>query len=90
MVSSDVAGEFADVYSNDEMSLILQNGKADGKFQLNLLMANRINLLNAGLSDSNIFTADICTSCNPKLLFSHRASEGKRGLMCNFIYLKGV
>ena len=89
-VSSDVAGKFAGVYSNDEMALILQNGRTEGKFQLNLLMANRINLINAGLADSNIFTADICTCCNPKLLFSHRASEGKRGLMCNFIYLKGV
>ncbi len=89
-VSSDVAGEFAGVYSDDEMALILQNGRTEGKFQLNLLMANRINLINAGLADNNIFTADICTCCNPKLLFSHRASEGKRGLMCNFIYLKGV
>ena len=31
---------------------------------------------------------DICTRCNPKLLFSHRASHGKRGNLGGFLYLK--
>lgn len=87
-VSLDVADRFKSSYSKEEAEMILKNGKADDKFYLDLLMANRINLINCGLLSSNIYTADICTCCNPRLMFSHRASGGRRGLMCNFIYIK--
>ncbi len=89
-ISLDVADKFTNAYSDRQIPLILKPGKSSDKFYLDLLMANRVNLINCGIKPSNIYTADVCTCCNPKLLPSHRATGGKRGLMCNFIYIKGV
>lgn len=58
------------------------------KYYLNLHAANRINLENAGLLPCNIYTTDICTCCNPDILFSHRASKGKRGGLCGYLMIK--
>lgn len=88
-VSSDVAEEFKAAYSDGELGLILEAKQESGKYKLNLPMANVINLQNAGISMKNINVADICTCCNPKLLFSHRATKGQRGIMCNFISIQG-
>lgn len=90
-VSEDVAIEFMKVYSAEETELILtpdDNNKCTGKYHLDLIAANYINLINAGLLPHNIYVADVCTSCNKELLFSHRASGGRRGIMCNFIYMR--
>ena len=89
-VSEDVAIEFMKVYSAEETELILtpdDNNKCTGKYHLDLIAANYINLINAGLLPHNIYVADVCTSCNKELLFSHRASGGRRGIMCNFCLL---
>ncbi len=75
-------------YTDKELEFILKEGKSEGKYQLNLLAANYINIINCGIPSSNIYVSDVCTSCNSDMLFSHRASKGKRGIMCNFIYLK--
>ncbi len=55
------------------------------KYRLDLWETNRQIMLEAGLRYENIEIPDICTCCNPKLLFSHRASEGKRGNLCGFL-----
>jgi YfiH family protein len=39
---------------------------------LDLKKANRAQLLAAGLRPQNIFVSDLCTACNPGLLFSYR------------------
>lgn len=57
------------------------------KYQLNLWEANRQVLLEAGIPASQIEVTDICTCCNPDLLFSHRASHGKRGNLGAFMKL---
>ena len=87
-VSADVADRFNNAYTKDELKIILKVGKASGKYQLNLSAANYINLINCGIKASNIYVSDVCTCCNSDILFSHRASHGRRGIMCNFIYLK--
>ncbi len=87
-VSGDVAERFSEAYGSDELELILKAKQEPGKYNLNLPMANVINLQNAGLDINNINVADICTCCNHKLLFSHRATKGKRGIMCNFISIQ--
>lgn len=87
-VSADVAKAFTDNYTSLECKLIIENGVAADKYQLDLISANYINLANEGILPSNIYVADVCTSHNKDILFSHRASGGKRGIMCNFIYLK--
>lgn len=62
--------------------------KADGKFMVDLLETNRRILLSAGVKADNITISDLCTKCNSDLLWSHRATGGKRGTMAAFMTLK--
>ncbi|MCD6485923.1 MAG: peptidoglycan editing factor PgeF [Syntrophobacterales bacterium] len=63
-------------------------GKKEGKWMLGLSAANRFQLLDAGVPPENIFSADICTSCNRDIFFSHRGESGGTGRQLNFIMLK--
>ncbi len=56
------------------------------KYYLDLQMINKQILENSGVKE--IFVCDICTCCNKDELFSHRGSNGKRGLMVNLIQIK--
>ncbi len=51
------------------------------KIFLDLVEANRRQLLDAGVSAKRIETSPLCTSCNTALLFSHRAEKGITGRM---------
>ena len=84
-VSQDTINEFRKNYSQSECELIIQPENKPGKYLLNLPGADYINLINAGVRPENIYLSDVCTSENSDILFSHRASSGKRGIMCNFI-----
>jgi len=48
---------------------------------LDLVEANRQQLLAAGLPAKNIEASPLCTNCHPELLFSYRAEHGKTGRM---------
>jgi purine-nucleoside/S-methyl-5'-thioadenosine phosphorylase / adenosine deaminase len=48
---------------------------------LDLVEANRRQLLDAGVRKQNIYAASLCTNCRTDLLFSHRAEKGKTGRM---------
>lgn len=76
-VSEDVAEQFADEFRNHQDEILINKGK--GKYLLDLWKANEIVLTEAGVKKDNIAVTNICTCCNPALLFSHRASQGKRG-----------
>ncbi len=56
--------------------------------KLNLAEANRRQLLTAGLKESSIAVVGGCTSCQPQLFFSHRASGGRAGRMMNVIGIR--
>lgn len=58
-----------------------------GKYQLDLWEANRQVMLEAGIPAEQIEVTDLCTCCNPELLFSHRASHGQRGNLGAFMML---
>ena len=58
------------------------------KYQLDLWKANEYILLNCGVLREHIETTCLCTCCNPTVLFSHRASKGRRGGLGAFIRLK--
>ena len=62
--------------------------KENGKYQLDLWKVNAIILEEAGVLPQNIAVTNICTCCNPDLLFSHRASRGTRGNLGAFLCLK--
>ncbi len=68
--------------------MLLAEGKAEGKYQLDLWLANYIVLRRAGISAENIDMTDICTNCNPEYLFSHRATGGKRGNLAACLMMK--
>ena len=78
-VSEDVACHFP-------ASCLIDKG--NGKYQLDLAEANRLILKESGLKPQNIYKPDLCTRCNPDLLFSHRATQGKRGNLGAFLMIK--
>lgn len=84
-VSEDVAVQFRNKFSDRQEQEAILLAKGNGKYQLNLWEANRLILKKAGILEENIIVTDICTCCNPDYLFSHRASEGKRGNLGAFI-----
>lgn len=84
-VSRDVAEAFIFAFPIHEKE-ILQAG-ALGKYQLDLWKANEIVLTEAGVLKEHIDLAGLCTCCNSSILFSHRASKGKRGNLGAFLML---
>lgn len=74
--------------SQKEIEDCLLYQKENGKYQLNLWYANFRVFRDAGVPDENIEVTDVCTCCNPELLFSHRASQGRRGNLGAFLMLK--
>lgn len=59
--------------------------KENGKYMIDLLETNRQILVAAGVKNENITVSDVCTNCNSELLWSHRATKGKRGTMSAFM-----
>ena len=45
-------------------------------------------LMGAGVREENITLPNLCTACNADLLFSHRASKGKRGNLGAFLMIR--
>lgn len=85
-ISEDVADRFKKEFAGHEEEILID--KHNGHYQLDLWQSNRIVLEEAGVKPENIAVTDICTCCNPDLLFSHRASHGRRGVFGSFLYLK--
>lgn len=56
---------------------------------LDLFEANKRQLLDAGLRPAAIKLVGGCTSCQPELFFSHRASRGRAGRMLSVIGIRG-
>ncbi len=86
-VSEDVADAFYREFHGPGHGEAILLSKGNGKYQLNLWRANQIVLEEAGVLPEKIQVTDICTCCNPAYLFSHRASEGKRGNLGAFLGL---
>ena len=85
-VGPEVVEQFRNEFSEDHHNVLFYE-KPNGKYQLNLWEANRIVLKEAGIPDEQISVTDICTYCNPDLLFSHRRCADKRGYLCAFLSL---
>ena len=62
----------------------------NGRWLLDLSLANRLQLQERGVPDANILSADLCTACRQDLFFSHRASRGRTGRQINVLMLKDV
>ncbi len=81
-VGGDVAQQFA------AFPGAVRAGRRPGKYQLDLWKANLQVLCGAGVKRERIAVTDICTCCNSEYLFSHRASQGRRGNMGAFLGLR--
>jgi copper oxidase (laccase) domain-containing protein len=57
------------------------HGELPAKIFLDLVEANRRQLLDSGVPAKNIDTAAPCTACHTDLLFSYRAEKGITGRM---------
>jgi hypothetical protein len=55
---------------------------------LDLVEANRRQLLAAGLQPGAIQSVGACTNCHPELFFSHRGSRGRCGRMMSVIGIR--
>jgi YfiH family protein len=58
------------------------------KIFLDLVEANRRQLIDAGVPVKNIEASSLCTSCNARLLFSHRAEKGVTGRMMGAVGIR--
>lgn len=59
-----------------------------GRWRLDLALANRMQLEDAGLSSAHIQTAGNCVCCQKDLFFSYRRDDGETGRQIGFIMLK--
>jgi len=57
------------------------HGELPPKIFLDLVEANRRQLIAAGVPKKNVEASLLCTTCHPELLFSYRAERGKTGRM---------
>jgi YfiH family protein len=89
---------FREVYDSDPVRtrypLLFMTQRAPGhsaigpSLHLNLVEANRRQLLSAGLKPRAIHLIGGCTSCHRELFFSHRGSEGHAGRMMSVIGIR--
>ena len=86
-VGEEVAERFRQGFPGEWKDLLFE-GKESGKYQLDLWEANRRVLLGAGILENHLAVTDLCTCCNSQYLFSHRASQGKRGNLGAFLELR--
>lgn len=90
IVSEDLGLSFLEDYPNcseDDENSPMQRISED-KFQLDLWDLNRRIALESGIREEHISISGYCTMENPELFFSHRYSQGKRGLQGAFICLQ--
>ena len=57
---------------------------------LDLVEANRRQLLDLGVKKKNIFASDLCTSCRNDLLFSYRKEKGVTGRLMGVVGIKKI
>ena len=62
----------------------------NGRPHVDLKGVNRAVLLRAGLRPEHIFTSPECTMCLPGDYWSHRYTQGRRGVQGSLIMLKGT
>lgn len=67
----------------------IDDGRAPGKFHVDLKGVNRALLIRAGLEPENIDVSQECTMCRPFKYWSHRYTKGQRGSQAAVIVLTG-
>lgn len=85
-VGVEVAEQFIQRFSSIKNRIL--TSKTNGRYQLNLWEANRLQLQGAGLLGDSIDMAGVCTCCNNRQFFSYRAENGKCGRIAALLCIK--
>lgn len=86
-VSGDVIEKFRETF-DEALWPELFYEKGDGKYQLNLWRANQLVLTEAGVRKEQLAVTNVCTHCNPNILFSHRSAGTARGNLSAFLAIR--
>ena len=87
-VGMDVAEQFMNSFTQEEIDKNkLLVAYPEDKFRLYLWNVINLTLLKCGVRQENILITDVCTRCNPDLLFSHRIHHEERGNLAAFLSL---
>ncbi len=86
-VGPEVVAEFANAFSKEQMKLLCHAGNGDRSY-IDLWKANRIVLEEAGIPEQNISVTNLCTRCNPDLLYSHRIMGAQRGNLAAVLMIR--
>lgn len=78
-------GEEVAQFFKKEPEVLEKRGQS---YRLDLPLANKIQLLAAGLTEENIEMSGICTACETKRFFSYRKEKGCAGRFMSMIGLK--
>ena len=57
----------------------------NGKYYIDLPMANAVQAMSAGIPEENVWTSDVCTHCNPDDFHSYRRHRNHSGRQGGFI-----
>jgi YfiH family protein len=68
--------------------LFLRPCAKKGRWMLDLALANRLQIREAGVPSESIHTSGLCTSCLRDLFFSHRAGGGNAGRQISLLMLR--
>ena len=83
--SVNLTPQIASVIAQSFASWLAKKTEKEGKYLLDLALANKYILLSCGIPEANIDVANLCTCENSELLHSHRATAGKRGNLAAII-----
>lgn len=81
----EVGDDVAEIFENEFGGSVLEKHT---KYHVNMQLAIKMQLLDAGIPEANITDSGICTYCNSETLFSHRKTNGRRGNMAAVIQLE--
>ncbi len=82
----EVGDEVAEVFDREFGASVVQRYRKS--YHVDLQKAVLMQFDEAGLKREHVTCADICTYCNSDLLFSHRATGGRRGNLAAIMELK--
>ena len=91
-VGPEVAEAFFEAYPEDWHADIVRgpvlSPSGEEKYHIDLWRANELMLLEAEARKDHIHVTNICTRCNPDILWSHRDAGPMRGNMAAFLSIK--
>ena len=90
LLSDDVQNEIADLGSPAGVPAVKSVANSDRYLNSTAqhTAKNKAVLLEAGIPEEQIAVTNLCTHCNPDILFSHRAQGDRRGNLSAFLALK--